>query len=275
MVLPTDIKVKLGSKTNMSQDPKARRGRSTSRKPRGRSGSTSRHQSRRTAGSRLTVEVPQPNPEQDEQYDLTSVFSDSQNNRRGSHTPSYSIDPWEVVVTPPTSPIHNDNNNNNRNESMSHGSCSNSENSQGLPRVVVARTSSLDSRDGEESVDDSNRQDDHHHRNGYDPDDEQENGRRRQYTNNHHEDNNDRLLLEGEEDVHGVPRTSHPANRFLVPHDIHPNMEQREEDIAQLRLLAGKLNADWRGQDFMAPALARYVQYYAYYLRGVFAYPIT
>jgi hypothetical protein len=41
---------------------------------------------------------------------------------------------------------------------------------------------------------------------------------------------------------------------FLVPSDIHPNMEQREEDIAQLRLLAGKLNADWRGQDFMAPA---------------------
>lgn len=47
---------------------------------------------------------------------------------------------------------------------------------------------------------------------------------------------------------------------FLVPSDIHPNMEQREEDIAQLRLLAGKLNADWRGQDFMAPALARRIR---------------
>ena len=37
-------------------------------------------------------------------------------------------------------------------------------------------------------------------------------------------------------------------------------MEQREEDIAQLRLLAGKLNADWGGQDFMAPALARRIR---------------
>jgi hypothetical protein len=45
-----------------------------------------------------------------------------------------------------------------------------------------------------------------------------------------------------------------------VPSDIHPNMEQREEDIAQLRLLAGKLNADWGGQDFMAPALARRIR---------------
>jgi membrane associated rhomboid family serine protease len=44
---------------------------------------------------------------------------------------------------------------------------------------------------------------------------------------------------------------------FLVPSDIHPNMEAREGDIAKLRLLAGKLSADWRGQDFMAPALAR------------------
>jgi hypothetical protein len=47
---------------------------------------------------------------------------------------------------------------------------------------------------------------------------------------------------------------------FLVPADIHPNMEHREEDIAQLRLLAGKLNADWSGQDFMAPTLARRIR---------------
>lgn len=53
-------------------------------------------------------------------------------------------------------------------------------------------------------------------------------------------------------------RILHPT--FLVPSDIHPNMEQREEDIAQLRLLAGKLNADWAGQDFMAPALARRIR---------------
>jgi len=37
-------------------------------------------------------------------------------------------------------------------------------------------------------------------------------------------------------------------------------MIHKEEDIAQLRLLAGKLNADWAGQDFMAPALARRIR---------------
>ncbi|KAG7351212.1 rhomboid family protein [Nitzschia inconspicua] len=47
---------------------------------------------------------------------------------------------------------------------------------------------------------------------------------------------------------------------FLMPSDIHPRMEEREDDIAQLRLLAGKLNADWGGQDFMAPALARRIR---------------
>ena len=45
-----------------------------------------------------------------------------------------------------------------------------------------------------------------------------------------------------------------------MPSDIHPNMEQKDEDIAQLRLLAGKLNADWGGQDFMAPDLARRIR---------------
>jgi len=47
---------------------------------------------------------------------------------------------------------------------------------------------------------------------------------------------------------------------FLAPSDIHPNMISREDDIAQLRLLAGKLSADWKGQDFMAPALARRIR---------------
>jgi hypothetical protein len=47
---------------------------------------------------------------------------------------------------------------------------------------------------------------------------------------------------------------------FLMPSDIHPRMEEREDDIAQLRLLAGKLNADWGAQDFMAPALARRIR---------------
>lgn len=71
------------------------------------------------------------------------------------------------------------------------------------------------------------------------------------------EDFDDETSDEGREEVlHG--RKSNPT--FLEPSDIHPNMEQREEDIAQLRLLAGKLNADWRGQDFMAPALARRIR---------------
>lgn len=52
-----------------------------------------------------------------------------------------------------------------------------------------------------------------------------------------------------------------PVNAtFLTPSDIHPNMLSREEDIAQLRLLAGKLSVDWKGQDFMAPALARRIR---------------
>jgi membrane associated rhomboid family serine protease len=56
-------------------------------------------------------------------------------------------------------------------------------------------------------------------------------------------------------------RIGAPANAtFLEPSDIHPNMISREDDVAQLRLLAGKLSADWKGQDFMAPALARRIR---------------
>lgn len=51
-----------------------------------------------------------------------------------------------------------------------------------------------------------------------------------------------------------------PNATFLVPSDIHPNMIEREEDIANLRLLAGKLSAEWRGEKFMAPALARRIR---------------
>jgi membrane associated rhomboid family serine protease len=53
-----------------------------------------------------------------------------------------------------------------------------------------------------------------------------------------------------------------PANAtFLVPSEAHPNNPmERDEDISKLRLLAGKLSADWRGRDFMAPALARRIR---------------
>jgi hypothetical protein len=61
--------------------------------------------------------------------------------------------------------------------------------------------------------------------------------------------------------VHEDPESNASIrSTFLVPSDIHPRMEHREDDIAQLRLLAGKLNADWGGQDFMAPALARRIR---------------
>ena len=33
-----------------------------------------------------------------------------------------------------------------------------------------------------------------------------------------------------------------------------------DDDMARLRLLAGKLSADWKSQDFMAPALARRIR---------------
>jgi len=48
---------------------------------------------------------------------------------------------------------------------------------------------------------------------------------------------------------------------FILPGDIHPNMEHRETDIEQLRLFAGKLSADWKIPGGMAaPALARRIR---------------
>lgn len=61
------------------------------------------------------------------------------------------------------------------------------------------------------------------------------------------------------EDDRGKAVTSRKAS-FILPSDIHPRMEEKEDDIAQLRLLAGKLNADWGAVDFMAPTLARRIR---------------
>lgn len=47
---------------------------------------------------------------------------------------------------------------------------------------------------------------------------------------------------------------------FISPVDIHPNMESKEEDVQRLRLLAGKLSAEWGHADLMAPALARCIR---------------
>ena len=74
----------------------------------------------------------------------------------------------------------------------------------------------------------------------------------------HYED--ERLSNEGHlDDAHEEVVTSRKAS-FIMPSDIHPRMEEKEDDIAQLRLLAGKLNADWGAVDFMAPALARRIR---------------
>jgi hypothetical protein len=57
-----------------------------------------------------------------------------------------------------------------------------------------------------------------------------------------------------------APPSTRAMSTFLGPSDIHPNMIGQEDDVAKLRLLAGQLSADWRGQDFMAPALARRIR---------------
>jgi membrane associated rhomboid family serine protease len=59
------------------------------------------------------------------------------------------------------------------------------------------------------------------------------------------------------EEIHFVDESPSVMSTYLDPEEIHLSMEDREEEIAQLRLLAGKLSADWRAQDFVAPALAR------------------
>jgi hypothetical protein len=164
-------------------------------------------------------------------YDLSHVMSPVQDSR-GRLDPSYSIDPWEVGVSP-----------------TSQTSQSISESASKRQRVVIDRTVAND--DGLESIVSNHMAPSiDSETDGYDPDD----------------DDDDEYMMSAvssrdidapDGNSNGVARTSIPANRFLVPSDIHPNMEQREEDIAQLRLLAGKLSADWKGQDFMAPALAR------------------
>lgn len=72
-----------------------------------------------------------------------------------------------------------------------------------------------------------------------------------------YDDQDDEIGIHGQDAADGVVSV---RSTFLMPSDIHPRMEEKEDEIAQLRLLAGKLNADWGGQDFMAPALARRIR---------------
>lgn len=167
--------------------------------------------------------------ELERQYDLTPVVTAVTDTRPRASTPSFSIDPWENVASPSDS--------------------IDSKNRPPLKQAIVDRTpgnvgEGFDSPDRDHEHFEGDHRDDH----GYDPDDEEDEGRQidRHGMNSGTGDN-----------INGIAKPGNPANRFLIPSDIHPNMEQREEDIAQLRLLAGRLSADWRGQDFMAPALAR------------------
>mmetsp|Transcript_10271 Transcript_10271/g.11796 ORF Transcript_10271/g.11796 Transcript_10271/m.11796 type:complete len:598 (+) Transcript_10271:147-1940(+) len=72
--------------------------------------------------------------------------------------------------------------------------------------------------------------------------------------------------LSNEDDIDEKEDKEIHENSFIMPSDIHPTMEEnptmeeKEDEIAHLRLLAGKLNADWMGADFMAPALARRIR---------------
>ena len=71
-------------------------------------------------------------------------------------------------------------------------------------------------------------------------------------------DSSDSQVLDHHDDDPTTRRGYDPT--FLVPADIHPNMEHCDEDIAQLRLLAGRLNAEWGSQEYMTPALSRRIR---------------
>jgi hypothetical protein len=50
--------------------------------------------------------------------------------------------------------------------------------------------------------------------------------------------------------------TEAASSTFITPSNIHLNMEHKEEDIAQLSLLTGKLSADCQSSDFMVLLVA-------------------
>ena len=76
-----------------------------------------------------------------------------------------------------------------------------------------------------------------------------------EFDSNRTDDSHSVKRFKDDDNVDALHRSS-----FILPSDIHPRMEEREDDIAQLRLLAGKLNADWGAVDFMAPKLARRIR---------------
>ena len=120
------------------------------------------------------------------QYDLTPVVSSAQDSRRPT-TPSYSIDPWEVNVSP-----------------TSQGASIDSGKDQ---RIIVDRTpgdgadSSLHPRFDDDQGDE-----------GYDPDVDED--------DDIMGDASDQGPAIVDHHVDGVVRSGNPANRFLVPSDI-------------------------------------------------------
>lgn len=139
-----------------------------------------------TPNARLEVDVTADPLDQDHQYDLTPVVSSTQDSRRPG-TPSYSIDPWEVAVSP-TSQVG----------SLDSGPG---------PHNIVDRTPG----DGIDSPHQANFDDDQGDA-GYDPDVDEDDELLA--------DDSDRGTEIMESHVDGVARSSNPANRFLVPSDI-------------------------------------------------------
>lgn len=160
------------------------------------------------------------------QYDLTPLVTTVKEEPKRASTPSFSIDPWEVAGSP--------------SDSIDSGK-------NKTKQAIVDKTPANDNLEKSTNAADSFNGKKESNNDDGDPDNEEDNEREDDYGPD----------SVAEDNTNGIAKTSNPANRFLMPSDIHPNMEQREDDIAQLRLLAGKLSADWRGQDFMAPALAR------------------
>lgn len=68
------------------------------------------------------------------------------------------------------------------------------------------------------------------------------------------------MFVDEDEDYIIYEPESDRKSTFLMPCDIHPQMEHKEEEIDQLRLLAGTISAGWGSAGFMAPALARRIR---------------
>lgn len=136
--------------------------------------------------SRLIVDAKVSSREQRHQYDLTPVASSTQDSLRPT-TPSYSIDPWEVTVSP---------------------------NSQGGSLASATSQHNIVDRTPGSGADSPHhpRFDEDQGDEGYDPDVDEDDELMG--------DNSDPgpVIVEGH--VDGVARSGNPANRFLVPSDI-------------------------------------------------------